>query len=80
MQIGIGRKEVINLCFYGMEPRTCMEHVLNDLWKQQEWDGTFLYGGSNDGPFVYDFVHGTQITDQHGRLAGLAPIPSRPAR
>jgi len=57
---------------------TCMEHVLHERWKvDPEWRRTFLYGGPEDGPFVYDLVHGAQVVDSGGRLVGLRPMPDR---
>lgn len=60
---------------------TCMEHVLHEPWKNREqWMGTFLYGGADDGPYVLDLVHGVQVYSSTGVLSGLPPPPSRSAR
>lgn len=59
---------------------TCMEHVLHEPWKEKHPDGLFLYGGTHDGPFVYDFVHGVQVMDEHGRIEALPSMPTRAAR
>mmetsp|Transcript_68350 Transcript_68350/g.183967 ORF Transcript_68350/g.183967 Transcript_68350/m.183967 type:complete len:209 (-) Transcript_68350:98-724(-) len=57
---------------------TCMEHVLHDIWKQDpEWRRTFLYGGPDDGPFVYDLVHGVQVRGLSGQLVGMKAMPER---
>jgi len=57
---------------------TCMEHVLHDIWKQDsEWRRTFLYGGPDDGPYVYDLVHGVQVRGLSGQLVGIKAMPER---
>jgi len=61
----------------GREQRTCMEHVLHEPWKKRGCTGTFLFGASSDGPFVFDCVHGMQVLDRHGRMTGLPSMPSR---
>eukprot|EP00746_Dinoflagellata_sp_MGD_P006205 gnl/MRDRNA2_/MRDRNA2_112079_c0_seq1.p1 gnl/MRDRNA2_/MRDRNA2_112079_c0~~gnl/MRDRNA2_/MRDRNA2_112079_c0_seq1.p1 ORF type:complete len:392 (-),score=67.71 gnl/MRDRNA2_/MRDRNA2_112079_c0_seq1:55-1230(-) len=58
---------------------TCMEHVLHDPWKKaEEFKGTFLYGGPNEGPYVLDLIHGVQV-EAEGRMVHLPPQPARRA-
>lgn len=57
---------------------TCMEHVLHEWWKaDEEWRGTFLYGGRDEGPFVYDTIHGVQVKGPDGRVLGIQSMPDR---
>jgi len=58
---------------------TCMEHVLHDRWKDSDiWKSTFLYGGLDMGPFVFDLVYGAQAYDKReGKLRKFPPPPTR---
>jgi len=58
---------------------TCMEHILHDPWKEsQSFMLTFLYGGRDDGPFVYDLVHGVEVRGPDGTM-GIPAMPDRSA-
>ena len=57
---------------------TCMEHILHNQFKnERDFRGIFLYGGSDDGPFTYDLIHGTQISSRGGRQYDVEPMPAR---
>lgn len=72
------RREVLE-AIEANERLTCMEHVLHDRWRESgEWHGTVLYGGLNEGPFVYDLVYGFQ-TYAEGKLMRFPPPPTRVA-
>lgn len=74
------RREVV-AAIPSEQSKTCMEHILHAAWKtleEKDWKGTCLYGGLKDGPYVFDNIHGMQVSDTEGRkTAHIPPPPTR---
>lgn len=70
-------ENVIN-AIHGSQHLTCMEHILHARWiADPEWQGTCLYGGREDGPYIYDLVHGMQVRGTAGQIMGIKAMPER---